>query len=320
MADETTDPGAIARMLALKDAGKERLERTLVWRIWERLLEIEFVDRSVALAGKAFVSFFPLVIVIAAFVPNAIRVAIFTSMTRRLGVRGDSLTYAKEAFASSDDVRRATGYLGLILTFFFASSFTTALQRVYLRAWRRPPIHTDSAVRAYIRGPVWLAMTVTYIAAMGFLRQALGNGLGLGLFTILAIVISGGFWWFTAWYLLRGEIRPRVLVASGASLAVMMWGYGVSAVIWMPNVVTRNEAQFGFFGVALSLVSWMSGAAICILIGACIGPVLAEDPGVIGRFIRAGNPSLVVPGAPPCLPPPDRELRLIDAFQPVEET
>jgi hypothetical protein len=29
------------------------------------MLEIEFVDRSIALAGKAFVSFFPLVIVVA---------------------------------------------------------------------------------------------------------------------------------------------------------------------------------------------------------------------------------------------------------------
>ena len=48
------------------DAGRDWVQRTLVWRVWERMLEIEFVDRSVALAGKAFVSFFPLVIVLAA--------------------------------------------------------------------------------------------------------------------------------------------------------------------------------------------------------------------------------------------------------------
>ena len=87
---------------------RTRLQRLLLWRAWERMLEIEFVDRSVALAGKAFVSFFPLVIVVA-------------------------------AFASSDDVRKATGLLGLVLAILFASSFTTALQRVYLHAWRRPP-------------------------------------------------------------------------------------------------------------------------------------------------------------------------------------
>ena len=50
-----------------------RLERLLLWRVWERMLEIEFVDRSIALGGKAFVSFFPLVIVIAAFMPDGVR-------------------------------------------------------------------------------------------------------------------------------------------------------------------------------------------------------------------------------------------------------
>ena len=30
------------------------------WLVWERMLEIEFVDRGIALAGKAFGPFFPL--------------------------------------------------------------------------------------------------------------------------------------------------------------------------------------------------------------------------------------------------------------------
>ncbi len=62
-------------------------------------------------------------------------------------------TTAREAFASSDDVRKATGVLGLVLTIFFATSFTTALQRVYLRAWRRPPA---AGAGAYWRGATWL--------------------------------------------------------------------------------------------------------------------------------------------------------------------
>ena len=130
---------------------RTRLERLLLWRVWERMLEIEFVDRSVALAGKAFVSFFPLVIVIAAFMPDRIRSSIITTVTARLGVRGDALTLAREAFASSDDVRKATGLLGLVLTIFFATSFTTALQRVYLRAWRRPPRARRRRVLAWAR-------------------------------------------------------------------------------------------------------------------------------------------------------------------------
>ena len=45
------------------------LERSLLWRVWERMLEIEFIDRSIAVAGKGFAAFFPLLIVVAAYLP-----------------------------------------------------------------------------------------------------------------------------------------------------------------------------------------------------------------------------------------------------------
>ena len=60
----------------------------MLGRVWDRMLEIEFVDRSVALAGKAFVSFFPLVIVVASFAPARIRASIFSTLTHRLGIGG----------------------------------------------------------------------------------------------------------------------------------------------------------------------------------------------------------------------------------------
>jgi membrane protein len=310
-------PRRVAEVRSRVDPVRDRAQRMLLWRVWERMLEIEFVDRSVALAGKAFVSFFPLVIVIAAFVPSSVRTSIFTTLTARLGVRGDALTTAKEAFATSDDVRKATGLLGLVMTIFFASSFTTAVQRVYLRAWRRPP---GGKVGAYTRGPAWLIVVVASMAFLGALRGALGNGPGFALFALISLATTSALWWFTGWFLLLGEVRWRVLLPSAVITSVAMAGFGVSATIWMPNVVTRNEAQFGFFGVALALVTWFSGAAICILVGACTGPVFAEDTGPVGKFVRGGESQVLVAGARPALPAPARDLTLRDAFKPAEET
>ena len=295
---------------------RTRLERLLLWRVWERMLEIEFIDRSIALAGKAFVSFFPLVIVVAAFLPERIRSSILTSVTARLGVRGDALVLAREAFASSDDIRKATGLLGLVLTILFATSFTTALQRMYLRAWRRPP---RAGAGAYWRGVAWLLAALACMALLGGLRGTLGGGLGSGLFAIVSLAVISGLWWFTAWFLLLGEVRARVLVPTGVITSIATAGYAASAIIWMPEVVTSNEAQFGFFGVALALVTWFSGAAICVLIGACAGPVLAEDPGRVGRLIRGGESGTLTAGAGPPLPPPARELSLRDAFHSTQD-
>jgi membrane protein len=307
--------GPLAGIRARVDPVRARAEQTLPWQVWNRMLEIEFVDRSVALAGKAFVSFFPLVIVVAAFMPASIRTSIFETLIHRMGLEGDALVTAKQALASSDDIRRATGLTGLVLTIFFASSFTTALQRVYLRAWRRPP---GRKAGAYTRGPAWLVVMVASMAVLGGARGLLGNGAGIGLFVVLSLTVTSGLWWFTAWFLLQGEVRWRVLLPSGIVTAVALAGYSVSATFWMPGLVTRNAEQFGFFGVALALVSWFSGAAICVLVGACAGPVLAEDPGAVGQRIRGGDPSLLVEEATPSLPAPDRELRLRDAFTPRE--
>ena len=56
------------------------------------------------------------------------------------------------------------------------------------------------------------------------------------------------------------------------------------------------------------MITWFSGAAICIVVGACAGPVLAEDPGPVGRLIRGGA---VLPLAEGALP---RRLPRCDRF------
>ena len=304
--------GVRDRMTAVRG----RLQRTLFWRVWDRMLEIEFVDRSVALAGKAFVSFFPLIIVVASFMPPNVRASIFRQLTHSLGIEGNALVTAKQAFASSDDVRKATGILGLVLTIFFAMSFTTALQRVYLRAWRRPP---TTAAGQYVRGSVWFLVILWEMAVFGALRALVGDGPQHILFAVLALAGVCALWWFTAWFMLTGQVRWRVLLPTGLITGVALGAYALSAIIWMPVTVTRNESQFGFFGVALALVTWFSGAAICVLVGACAGAVFAADTGRVGALIRGREPSLLVHGAAPSFPAPAGERQLADAFRPIED-
>jgi membrane protein len=293
-----------------------RLSRSLVGQVWDRMLEVEFLDRSVALAGKAFVSFFPLVIVVMAFVPDSLRTPIRSAVLARFGLEGDALTLAREAFSSTNDVREATGVLGLVLALLFATSFTLSLQRCYLRTWRRPP---GAGARSYWRGALWLLAILTTLAALGALRGVLDGGAGALLFAILSLAVVSGLWWFTAWLLLFGEVRARVLAPTGVITSLVLTGYAASAAIWMPKMVTHNEAQFGFFGIALALVTWFSGAAVCVVLGMCAGAVLAEDTGRVGRSIRGGDMPRLTPGAPPDLPPPARPPRLRDAIEHTDE-
>ncbi len=298
-------------------AVRDWVERTIFWRVWERLLENEFVDRSVALAAKAFVSLFPSLVVVAAFAPASMRNSILSTLTHRLGLSGDGLNTVKGAFASSNDIRRATGVLGLVFTFFYVNSFTTALRRVFTRAWRRPPA---GAISGYAIGASWLLGVVAYFALLGGFRRVLSTGAETAGFGVIALASSIGLWWLTAWVMLQRQVRWRPLFASAVIISVSLNTYAITANVWMSHIVESNQKQFGYFGVTLALVTWLSGAGTIILVGACAGPVLAEDEGIIGRWLRGGNADLLVPGAKPSLPPPLRALTFSDALGHGEET
>ena len=98
-----------------------------------------------------------------------------------------------------------------------------------------------------------------------------------------------------------------------------MIGYAISANVWMPETVLRNQNQFGIFGIAIALVTWFSGAAMCLIVGACAGAVIAQHPGRLGRLARGADENVLIADAPPSLPPPNRELRLRDAFAQVAD-
>ena len=132
---------------------------------------------------------------------------------------------------------------------------------------------------------------------LGGARNVLAGGAGIAPFVVVALALSTAIWWFTAWLMLKGQVRLRVLLPSGLITGITLSAYALSATLWMPNNVTSNNRQYGIFGVALALVAWISGAAICIVVGACAGPVLAEDPGSIGRLIRGGAASPLLEGA-----------------------
>jgi hypothetical protein len=158
------------------------------------------------------------------------------------------------------------------------------------------------------------------MALLGGLRSALGDGPGLALFAIASLALTTGLWWFTAWLLLLGDVRVRVLLPTVLITGIAITAFAASATIWMPSVLTNQESQFGMFGVALALTTWFSGAAVCILIGACAGPVFAEDAGQVGMLVRGGEDSTLTDGASPPLPPPTGELTLRDAFEGSEDT
>jgi membrane protein len=296
--------GRLARLAAAVD-------RSTLGRLWQRLVEVEFVDRSIALAAKAFVSLFPLVAVAAAITPPVVGQSILTSITTRFGLEGRSLDLVREAFASADQIRTSTSVVGVVLTVLFAVSFTTALQRCYLRVWRRPP---RGSLRDRPRAIVWLAMAIAFLAMIGAVSRVLTGPPGTVAAIVLGMAGSTGLWWWTAHTLLRGDVRWRPLLPTAIATGVGSALYAAAASIWMPRVISENVAQFGWIGVSLSFVTWFVGFGFLLLAAIALGPALAEGEGRLARWVRGPDDAVLTPGAPPALPGPASPPRLLDRF------
>ena len=101
--------GASGRVWGTAQRYAEQLEPTAVGRFWSRLLEVEFVDRAVALAAKLLVCIFPLLVLVVAISPDATRQAILDTMVSRFGLSGGALDVVRLSFESPEETRTATG-------------------------------------------------------------------------------------------------------------------------------------------------------------------------------------------------------------------
>lgn len=311
MSDSRTPPAAASRLLGTAARYAERLEPTALGRFWSRLLEVEFVDRAVALAAKLLVCIFPLMALVVAVSPDSVRVQIVDTFVARFGLSGGALDLLRQAFASPQETRTATGILGAITTLAFAVSSTTALQRTYLRAWRRP---TGGGLSNKGRGAAWVGGILLMLGTLSLVNVILRGPVAAVTSWLLGVALAVGLWWWTAHLMLRGEVRWRPLLPTGLLTGVGAWLYTLAAAVWFPSTVAKNFAQFGAFGLSLAFVTWLTGFAFVIVCAAVAGPALAEGDDRLARWLRGPDDDCLGPGAAPPLPGPTRPLRLSDAF------
>jgi membrane protein len=76
---------------------------------------------------------------------------------------------------------------------------------------------------------------------------------------------------------------------SGLLTAVGLASLRRLSAFYLPSLVVSNQQQFGLLGVAFTLFSWPSACSFIIVVATVIGALLAEDPGRLGRFIRAST-------------------------------
>jgi membrane protein len=236
-------------------------------RALARFVELEGFDRAMALAGQAFAALLPLLIVIGSASPDDGR-DVAAVLIEEFRLTGSAAEAVRGALARPPGPDNSTSIAGALLLAISALSFTRAMQRLYVRAWRLPSL----GLRGNVWGFSWLAAFLLWSSL-----QPLITGLFDG---VLAFVVSEALatllWLVTPWLLVGRRLPWRLLVPQAVLTAVGLLALSVSAAIYAPRAVSTAAHDFGVIGVAFSLLTLLFLVTFVLVAAAAIGATLAE--------------------------------------------
>jgi membrane protein len=237
-------------------------------RSLQRFIELEGFDRSMALAGQAFATLLPLMIVFGTVAQGSSH-EVADDLIERLELSGGAAETLRETVAQPPD--SALSIVGAALLVISALSFTRAMQRMYVRAWRLEPL----GLRGNLWGLLWLAMFI----ALWSLQPAVVALFDGVLAFVVSLALSTLLWLWTPWLLLARRIPWHRLLPQAFLNAVGLAGLAIGSAIYLPAAVGSASAQFGLLGVAFSLLSLLFAVAFVLVVTAALGASLAESPG-----------------------------------------
>lgn len=245
-----------------------------------RAIEVEFVDRSIALAALTFTALIPLGVVVGSFAPGFEGRTLAEKLIDRFDLDQSSAELVEGLFAPANSIESGYSIVGLILVVVSGLAFSRALQRIYERCWGLRPL----GVRATPAGLKWLAAVALYFGVFASLRSELDDALGPITAALLAIVTGTLVWLLTPTILLSKRVGWRELVPTAVVTATAMTILSAASTIYMPESIAKSAASYGQVGVSIAILSWLVTAGFTLVLSAVVGAVVAERLGFTGRI------------------------------------
>lgn len=292
--------------IALVSRARRAAERVLdtvppVRRAVDDLVRVEVVDRSMVIAAQGLLALVPLVVVLAAFLPEAVTelgVERFASVTGVGPASADLVT--DQVSVDVATVRTQTGVVGLVVTVLSASSFARAVLRMYERVFDQPHLSGLRGRRLSLGWLLGFLAGIQLLALVGWVGDRTPTALEplwVAVQTALAVLL----WWWTLHVLLDGRVGWRALVVPAVVTGIAVRTYSGCSSLVMTRYARASAEQFGTLGLVLAVATWLVGFAAVLVVCAVLGRVASEDPWLRRLAARAARRR-----AAPLPPPPAR--------------
>lgn len=259
-------------------APAQRLARP-VWEYWRDLLtravEVQVVDRGVALGAQAFTAVVPLLMLFASAAPRREGQDFADTLVRRFRLSGESAAAMREAFSPASSLAsQSVSFFGVLLLIVAVLSFTRTLQRLYENAFSLPAL----GFRGTPWGLTWIAMLAVATTVNPILRSFVDGLVAL----VVAIALASVVWGLTPYILTARRISTGQAIPAGVLAGIATTFLSIASTLWLPRTVAQSAEQYGLIGVAFAFVSWLVVAGLTVAGTAVAGAVLADHLGIEG--------------------------------------
>jgi membrane protein len=252
----------------------QRFERSIAGHATQLLRDIVIIDKAMLMAAVSFISFVPLLIVLAAIFPVT-EIHDFSGTLRAImGLDADATQMVRTLFAPASRVARTTTVASLIIVIVSAYAFVANLQQTYELVWRKKRARR---VQSFLRRWLWLAAFLVFGLVLALLHAALGGGTEQQvLANVVGFLLAACFFTWSMRLLLGGRVRWVELVPGGVATAIGQAGLrGFSMLFFSPMVVSNADA-YGPIGVVFVLMSWLIGACVVLVGGPVVGVAISK--------------------------------------------
>jgi membrane protein len=266
-----------------------------VRRAVDELIRVEIVDRAMVIGAQALLALLPMLIVLAAFLPNDVINLAVERFESVLGITStghaavqqgvDAVENTGGTGVDTETVRATTGVVGILITLFSATSFARAVQRMFEKVWEqrhRGGVIGRRRCLSWLFG--WLFAS-QLISAAGWLEDAIGLLVLEPFWFVVRATISALIWWWSMRVLMFSRVAWRALAFPAALTGVALTAYTGGSTFVMPRYVASSAQQFGTLGLVLAVATWLVGYAGVMVVTATLGRVVAEDA-MIASFVR----------------------------------
>ncbi|MER6070216.1 hypothetical protein ABT187_15535 [Streptomyces sp. NPDC001817] len=252
----------------------------MVTHLADRMVSVNIFDSGTRLAAQCFLTAVPLLFVIAAYAPQAVRHQLITSVTAVFGLTSRTRAELEQALQpKSEALNQTTGVVGGLMVLLSATAVSRAMQRLCKRAWEIPRTGTRIAPWRWI---AWLALWLGVLVLQGPLRDGFGAGAWLGVALTWASQV--GLWWWTQHLLLGGLVGWKPLLPGALITATVLTALAVTARLYMPRALDHALADYGPLGSVFVLLSWLIVVCVAAAVAVSAGAVLAQEPFLADRL------------------------------------